>query len=88
MHTQVFLGCERAFYMVFLNNYEQFSNHFISLARYSGFRAKQKGCGYGMLDLAIVVLACLGLFALPFIFMGYVRSRVRHALRAASSKAA
>jgi hypothetical protein len=35
-----------------------------------------------MLDLA-TVLTCLGLFALPFIFMGYVRSRVRHALRAA-----
>jgi hypothetical protein len=44
---------------------------------------QNKDGGYGMLDLAIQVLACLGLFALPFIFMGYVRSRVRHALRAA-----
>lgn len=46
------------------------------------FLEQNKDCGYGMLDLAIQVLACLGLFALPFIFMGYVRFRVRHALRA------
>jgi hypothetical protein len=35
-----------------------------------------------MLDLAIQVLAYVGLFTLPFIFRGYVRLRVRHALRA------
>jgi hypothetical protein len=39
-----------------------------------------------MLDLAIQVLACLGLFALSFLFMGYVRSRVRHVLRAAGKE--
>ncbi len=36
----------------------------------------------GMLDIASLVTA-LGLCALPFIFMGYVRSRVRHALKTA-----
>jgi hypothetical protein len=35
----------------------------------------------GMLDLAIQTMAALVLCALPFIFMGYVRSRVRHALK-------
>ena len=40
-----------------------------------------------MLDLAIQVLACLGLFALPFVFMGYARSRVRHALRVVGKEA-
>ncbi len=34
----------------------------------------------GMLDTATLVLAA-DLCALPFIFMGYVRSRVRHALK-------
>jgi len=33
-----------------------------------------------MVDLATVILA-LGLLTLPIIFMGYVRSRVRHALK-------
>jgi ABC-type arginine transport system permease subunit len=40
-----------------------------------------------MFDLAIQALACLGMFTLPFIFMGYVRSRVRHALRAVNKGA-
>jgi hypothetical protein len=39
----------------------------------------------GMMDLATIILA-LGLFALPFIFMGFVRSRVRHALKAVTGK--
>jgi hypothetical protein len=34
-----------------------------------------------MLDLAIQVLACLSLLTLPLMFMGYVRSRVQHALK-------
>jgi len=33
-----------------------------------------------MMDIATLALAA-GMFALPFIFMGYVRSRVRHALK-------
>ena len=33
-----------------------------------------------MFDLA--TLALLGLFALPFVFLGYVYSRVRHQLKA------
>jgi hypothetical protein len=36
----------------------------------------------GMFDLVIQVLAAVGLFALPFIFIGYVRSRVRSTLKA------
>ena len=38
-----------------------------------------------MMDLATIILV-LGLLALPFIFMGYVRSRVRHALKAVAGK--
>jgi hypothetical protein len=33
-----------------------------------------------MLDLAAIALV-LGLFALPFAFLGYVNSRVRHELK-------
>jgi hypothetical protein len=47
------------------------------------FRAKQTMVENGMMDLATIILV-LGLLALPFIFMGYVRSRVRHALKAGS----
>jgi hypothetical protein len=35
----------------------------------------------GMLDL-VTLLLLVGMCALPLIFMGYVRSRVRHALKA------
>jgi hypothetical protein len=66
---------------VFLNFYEQFSNRFITSALYGIVRANMEIGENGMLDLAFV-LACLGLLALPFLFMGYVRLRVRHALRA------
>ena len=41
-----------------------------------------------MLDLAIKVMACLGLVALPFIFMGHSRSSVKYALRAKLGEAA
>lgn len=34
-----------------------------------------------MFDLATLALV-LGLFALPFVFLGYVHSRVRHELKA------
>jgi hypothetical protein len=34
-----------------------------------------------MLDLAIAALACLGMLAVPFAFLEYVRIRVRHALK-------
>jgi hypothetical protein len=37
-----------------------------------------------MLEITIQILALAGLSSLPFIFMGYVQSRVRHALRAVS----
>jgi len=33
-----------------------------------------------MLDLAIEAIAVLGLCGLPLLFIGYVRSRVRHVL--------
>ena len=39
-----------------------------------------------MLDLAIQLLVCVGLFSLPFIFMGYVRSEMRQALKAANKE--
>jgi hypothetical protein len=39
----------------------------------------KKGMDDGMLDLATLMYV-VGACALPFIFMGYVRSRVRHAL--------
>jgi len=39
----------------------------------------------GMMDLAATILV-LGLLTLPIIFMGYVRSRVRHALKTATGK--
>jgi|GEM_PF-2380469 hypothetical protein len=41
----------------------------------------KKGMDDGMLDLATLLLVA-GMCALPLIFMGYVRSRVRHALEA------
>ena len=46
-----------------------------------GFRAKQKG-EIGMLDLTKPKIACLGLIAFPFKFMGYSRFSGKHALRA------
>ena len=39
-----------------------------------------------MLEITIQILALAGLFALPFIFIGYVRSRVHHALKAVSKE--
>ena len=51
------------------------------------YQSKIKHEGNGMLDLAIQVLAVVGLFALPFIFMMDVRCRVRHAPRATSKEA-
>jgi hypothetical protein len=66
----------------FLKYYEHFSKPFKFKAAHSAIRAKQKLVRLGMLDLAIQALACLGLFTLPFVFMGYVRSHVQHALRA------
>ena len=70
---------------MFLNFYEQFSNPFISNAHHSPFRAKHNMVENGMMDLATTILA-LGLLTLPIIFMGYVRSRVRHALKTAAGK--
>jgi hypothetical protein len=44
-------------------------------------KTKQKSKGEnGLMDLATTIMA-LGLLTLPIIFMGYVRSRVRHALK-------
>ena len=40
-----------------------------------------------MLSTMASVLACLGLSALPFIFLGYVRSRVRHELETSLGEA-
>ena len=46
-----------------------------------GFRAKQNG-EIGMLDSTRPKMVCLGLFALPFKFMGYSCFSGKHALRA------
>jgi hypothetical protein len=64
----------------FLKNYENFSISFKSANRHLFFRAKQKW-DVMMFDLATLTLV-LGLFALPFIFLGYVHSRVRYELKA------
>jgi hypothetical protein len=67
--------------------YEHFSNRFISAGCVIGFQSKtKKRVKNDMLDLAISVLACLGLFALPFILIGYVRPNVRHTLSAPMGK--
>jgi hypothetical protein len=72
-------------WLIFLNFYEQFSKQFISIAHYSLFRAKHNLVENGMMDLATTILG-IGLLALPIILIGYVRSRVRHALKTAAGK--
>ncbi len=47
---------------------------------YLGIQSKTQDVENGMLDLATQMLMVIGVCALPFIFMGYVRSRVRHVL--------
>jgi hypothetical protein len=67
-------------FLTFMNS----SQHPLYPAKAIGdVRAKpknQKRDGDRHVDIATLVLAA-GLYALPFIFMGYVRSRVRHALK-------
>ncbi len=53
-----------------------------SLWAHGVFRTKLKDVENSMLDLATSVVAIAGLSSLPFIFMEYVRFRVRHALKA------
>jgi len=72
--------------LIFLNYYEHFSISFISIAQHPFFRAKQDIVENGMMDLATTILARV-LLILPFIFMGYVRSLVRRALKTAADKA-
>lgn len=72
--------------MIFPNMYEHFSNRFISIRCILGFRAKQKMGEKGMLDLATLELTCLGISALPFQFIGYVRPSPAYALRAPFGK--